>query len=73
LFGDRCVLCLRCVYGCPEKAIYSQHYSFLLIKEGFNLNKIEKSMNDVEILPLSKVKIGILFIGIKKYLKNINF
>jgi ferredoxin/flavodoxin len=72
-FENRCVFCLRCVYGCPDKAIYSEHYGFLLIKEGLNLNKIEKNMNDIDILPLSRVKTGILFIGIKKYLKNINF
>jgi ferredoxin/flavodoxin len=73
LFENRCVFCLRCVYGCPEKAIYSEHYGFLLIKEGFGLSKIEKSMNDIHILSLNNVRTGILFIGIKKYLKNINF
>jgi ferredoxin len=73
LFGDRCVICLRCVYGCPVKAIYSQHYSPMLIKEGFSLNQIEKRMNDIEILPLNKIKAGILYIGVKKYLRDINF
>lgn len=72
-FGDRCVLCLRCIYGCPVKAIYSQHYSPLLVKEGYSLDKIEKRMNDIEILPLDKIKAGILYIAVKKYLKDLNF
>jgi ferredoxin len=73
LFGNKCVLCLRCIYGCSEKAIYSQHYSPLLIKGGFNLNNLEKRMNDIEISPLDNVKAGILFIAVKKYLRDINF
>ena len=73
LFGNGCVLCLRCVYGCPERAIYSQHYSPLLVKEGYSLNRIEKRMNDIEILPLDKIKAGILYISVKKYLKDVSF
>ncbi len=73
LFGDRCIICLRCVYGCPIRAIYTQHYSPLLVKDGFSLNQIEKRMNKIEILPFNKIKAGILFIGIKKYLKEISF
>jgi hypothetical protein len=30
-------------------------------------------MNDIEILPLDKIKAGILYIAVKKYLKDINF
>ena len=73
VFGDRCVLCLRCIYGCPVRAIYSQHYSPLLVKEGYSLNQIEKRENDIEILPPNKIKAGILYIALKKYLKDISF
>jgi ferredoxin/flavodoxin len=73
LFGDRCIVCLRCVYGCPVRAIYTQHYSPLLVKNGFNINQIEKRMNKIEILPLDNIKTGILYIGVKKYLKEISF
>lgn len=73
LFSHRCVLCLRCIYGCPVRAIYSQHYSPLLVKEGYSLKQIEKRMNDIEVLPLDKIKVGILYIAVKKYLKDLSF
>lgn len=73
LFGDRCVLCLRCIYGCPVRAIYSRHYSPLLVKKGYSLSQIEKRMSDIEFLPLDKIKAGILYIAVKKYLKDLNY
>lgn len=72
-FGGQCVLCLRCIYGCPVKAIYSQHYSPLLVKEGYSLKRIEKRMDEVEVLPLDKIKVGIMFFAVKRYLENINY
>ena len=70
-FKDRCLICLRCVYGCPANALYPKKFKFLLVKGGYSLAKVEKRMEDKEILPLNKIRAGILFGGVKKYIKDI--
>jgi len=67
-FGGQCVACLRCIYGCPSKAIHTRRYSFITIKEGYNLDELEKRMRDIALEPIEKVKTGILFIGVRDYL-----
>ena len=41
-FKDRCLICLRCVYGCPANALYPKKFKFLLVKGGYSLAKVEK-------------------------------
>ena len=43
-FSNNCILCLNCIYGCPRKALTPGIGKFMVIKEGFNLNLIEKRM-----------------------------
>lgn len=73
VFDKECVICLRCIYGCPQKAIYSPHYSFLLLKEGYSLDELEGLMKDSEDLPKNKIRGGFLYKGVKKYLEDIGF
>lgn len=40
-FGWHCVQCLRCVYACPANAIYPLVSRFLIVRGGYDLNKIE--------------------------------
>jgi ferredoxin len=35
-FDGQCVACLRCIYGCPSKAIHTSKLSFMTIKEGYD-------------------------------------
>lgn len=37
-FGKQCLICMRCIYGCPTKAIYSKRMDFVILKQGYNLN-----------------------------------
>ncbi|MCL2530025.1 MAG: EFR1 family ferrodoxin [Coriobacteriia bacterium] len=41
-FGPSCVLCLRCIYGCPEHALRPGFAAILVIKDGYSLEKMEK-------------------------------
>lgn len=41
VFGDKCIWCMRCIYNCPGKAIDSRGYSFCVLKNGYNLDKIQ--------------------------------
>lgn len=50
-FGNDCVLCLRCVYGCPQRAIEPGLGKFLILPEGFNLSKVENRMDHLTVYP----------------------
>jgi len=67
-FGGQCIACLRCIYGCPSKAIHTSRFSFITIKEGYNLDELEKRMSDIELEPIERVAAGILFVGVRDYL-----
>lgn len=68
VFLDDCIICLRCVYGCPKKAIYSTKYPQFILQDGFNLLSIEQRMHDKELRSISESSKGLLWIGVKKYL-----
>jgi ferredoxin/flavodoxin len=68
IFSDNCIICLRCYYGCPNNAIYNEKAKGILFKEGFNLKKVEKRMEGIELKPIKECCKGIAWIGVKKYL-----
>lgn len=68
VFSDQCIMCMRCIYGCPTKAITSKKFKFATLKTGYNLNALETKMKDKELQPISKCSKGILWIGARKYL-----
>lgn len=39
-FHTRCLLCLRCIYKCPENAISPRLFKFIVLKDGFNISPI---------------------------------
>ena len=67
-FLNQCTICLRCIYGCPFHAIQSK--SSVIFKKGFNLDAVEKRMEGVELDPVEKSCKGLMFMGVKDYLKN---
>jgi ferredoxin len=40
-FGNRCDMCLGCVYNCPQKALQPTWGAFQVDKNGYNLEKIK--------------------------------
>jgi len=69
-FLDQCIICLRCIYGCPNNAIKVKF--FPILKEGFNLQYLEKRMHQIELEPIEKCGSGLLWKGVKKYLLDHN-
>ena len=67
-FGWRCIICLRCLYGCPQKAIFTKLLSFIVLKEGYNLNKLEERKADIKLEPIEELAPGFLFAGLRDYL-----
>lgn len=69
-FGWKCVLCLRCVYGCPQNAIKSRILRFIVVKEGYDLSKLEKCVGKSEFDSIKKSESNKMFDGVVNYLKE---
>lgn len=41
-FGLNCLMCLRCIYNCPEKAISPRLSKFIPIKDGYTIERYRK-------------------------------
>ena len=37
-FGFNCIMCMRCIYSCPEKAISPRFSKFIPVKGGYSLS-----------------------------------
>jgi len=66
VFLNNCVMCARCVYGCPARAIRGN--GLFAFKNGYDLDAVEQRMQGVELEPLEKCCKGRLFKGVKDYL-----
>lgn len=73
VFGNRCVICLNCIYSCPKKALEPKKLKFVVIKEGFNINAFLDKINTDETLPpIEETAKGAVWSGVRKYLKEID-
>ena len=70
VFGNKCVLCLKCIYGCPRGALQPGIFKSLIIKGGYNLCEIEKNMNcsNRSQAAVEQLARGYLWKGVKMYL-----
>jgi len=41
-FGFRCIWCLKCIYACPQKALSPRILKSIILKNGFDLEKMSK-------------------------------
>lgn len=73
VFGWRCVICMRCVYGCPRRAIHPSLMGFAPLKEGFSLKKLEASLGETDLLDPQDIRAGALFGGLKDYILDISW
>ncbi|MFZ4396793.1 MAG: EFR1 family ferrodoxin [Kiritimatiellia bacterium] len=49
-FGWKCMACFRCVYACPRRAIMPQLERFIVLKDGYDIEKVfngPKPLDDV--------------------------
>ena len=67
-FGGECHLCLKCIYGCPKKALIPGTAAFIVIKDGYNLKQLEEMPFLSEEIDLEKLVPGYLWSGVRKYL-----
>jgi len=45
-FGWKCIICMRCIYGCPVNAITPVVFSFFKLKKWYDLKTIERENSD---------------------------
>lgn len=69
-FSNRCSLCLKCIYGCPQRALSPGIGKFIVLKQGYNLNAIEKRIDGTKLESIQELAKGYLYKGIKEYLLN---
>lgn len=68
VFGNKCVLCMKCLYSCPQRALSPQFVKFFVIKDGFSLSDMEKAAEETaEQTPL-ELPDGSGWAGVRKYL-----
>jgi len=67
-FGRDCFLCLRCIYGCPNKALMAGTLKFIILKDGYDLKALEKRMKDIKPSPIEDLAKGYLWKGVREYL-----
>ncbi|MDF2567273.1 MAG: Ferredoxin [Oscillospiraceae bacterium] len=68
VFGGECVLCLKCIYGCPAKALSLSGDKFIVIKQGYDLDTIEQLKSEEDSTPIEELAKGYMLNGVKKYL-----
>ncbi len=67
-FNNGCSLCLKCIYGCPQKALFPGIGKFIVIKQGYNLDAIKKQVGEIKLDSVEELAKGYLWKGIKEYL-----
>jgi len=68
VFGNKCTLCLRCIYDCPKNALKAGFGKFIVLKQGYNLDSLEARMSGRNIASIESIAKGYSLSGIKKYL-----
>lgn len=69
-FSNKCSLCLKCIYGCPQRALIPGIGKFIVLKKGYDLNAIKKQTDTIKIDSIEELTKGYLNKGIKEYLLN---
>lgn len=68
LFGRKCILCTRCIYGCPQKSLTPAFMPAFILKDGFSMSDFEKLLAITPPISLSDLPAGELSKTIAIYL-----
>jgi ferredoxin/flavodoxin len=70
VFGGKCILCLKCIYGCPRKALKPGAFKFFVFKDGYNLSEMEKGVtaDGRSKLATEDLARGYLWKGVREYI-----
>lgn len=68
-FGFKCIWCLKCIYGCPCRAISPGILKFSVLENGFDINRV-KRLADENRDDVSKEISSTMWNGVIDYLNN---
>lgn len=68
VFSNQCAICLKCIYGCPQKALQPGISKFIVLKKGYSLKDWEKQINTKKHFSIDELAKGYALSGIRKYL-----
>ncbi len=68
-FRKSCVLCMRCMYGCPRKALRPGIFKSFFLKDGFDL-KVMESVTAASENEVKRLAPGVLWKGLREYLQG---
>ncbi len=69
VFQDKCTLCLRCIYGCPQKAISADIPDFIILKNGYDLSETEKEEIESAGGYVDEIPKGLVWKAVREYLQ----
>jgi len=67
-FSDKCCMCLGCFYACPRGALKPKTAKSIILKE-FSLKALEEKALVFERADTAQIPAGLIWLGVKKYLK----
>lgn len=67
-FGGSCHMCLKCIYGCPKKALEPAFFKSAIIKDGFSIRDIQTQAKHAGNINVNQIAKGYANSGIVKYL-----
>lgn len=68
-FGWRCVECLRCIYICPTNSIYPFVSRFMVVKGGYDLDRLEKQIENTMLESDEELTVG-MYSFFREYIEN---
>jgi ferredoxin/flavodoxin len=70
VFGKNCLVCLNCIYSCPQKAISPKSMKFVVIKEGYSYKRVESNLDNIT--PATDIELphNLMWVGVTRYLKG---
>jgi len=72
-FGWNCCLCMRCMYACPKKAINPLIMRSFVLKDGFDLEMLQRKAKDEIIDESNDLTKSLIWDGVIKYVSDVDF
>ncbi len=72
VFRNQCHFCLKCIYGCPSKALQPGTCKFVVIQDGYSISDMAEHIPNEQYVSLKDLKVSFFWMGAKKYLISVN-
>ena len=70
VFSGSCILCLKCLYGCPVHALEPGTAKFIVIPGGYDFNRMLAANGEPADIDIPEETKGFLWLGVRRYLDD---